>query len=1123
MGQTLTHRISRAGGYKFLFGMIAAFMLFPLLTQAQIVTGTITTTNVTCFGLCNGSATATGAGGWAPYTYNWSNGATTATITGLCPGTYTVTITDIDLGFTIISATITQPTQLGVTINVQQQQLCSFAPDGQASVTPYGGTPPYSYLWSTGAVTPLITGLSAGTYTVTVTDAKGCTAAASAVIIFQNEGIWVVDSSVNVTCFGLNNGFIHIGVMTGTPPYTFQWNNGANSQDLFNLAPGNYSVVVTDANGCTNLHTVTITQPPQLVVGMTMTNALCGLPGSATVTPSGGTPPYVLLWSTGSSNSTISVFPGNYSVTVTDANACTAVKQLTVGGSNTGLTVNVTMMNGAGCLPTGSATANATGGTGNYAYSWDNGATTQTVTNLSAGPHSVTVTDITTGCTGVGTTNIPSAAVLVVTATLNANATCLVGGSATVTVTGGTAPYTYLWDNGQTGATGNNLGAGPHSVTVKDASGCVGTALVVIGQSQGPSVSVTANNSATCTAGGSATATATNGVGPFTYLWDNGQTSATATNLSPGVHKVTVTDPAGCATVGMVTITQVGTPTAVISSSSGAACTTGGSATAGATGGTAPYTFKWSNGATTATVTNLGAGSYTVTITDAAGCTATATVSIAAALPPNVIITASSNAKCDQPGSATASATNGAAPYTFKWDNGETTATAVNLTAGVHTVTATDAAGCTGTASVTIGFAANGIKIGDFVWYDNDQDGHQDAPEPGAPNFTVMLIKPGPDGVFGNADDVVSQTTTTNSNGKYEFGCITPGTYVLMFSGLPGGYEFTQKDYVNNDCEDSDAKANGKTDPFTIQAGQANNFCLDAGITVICDNVLNAGIICCDQMICEGDAPALLVPVQPPSGGSGAIQYQWMQLVDLGPGPPNWVFISGATGASYQPGPLFETSFFMRCARRAGCVYFLESNIVTITVKAAGTPGCFSFITQINAFQQGPASVLVNWETLPEGDDYMYTVEHSMNETLWHSVGTVMGKHDNTQHNSYSMMHQTPENGLNYYRVKRSNATGTEIFSKSVTVDLKLQGEQALIIAPNPVMDKLYIKNVALYPSDVTIQLFSTQGKLLNTLLIKQGTLQQTEMTMTDLPQGIYIVRANFGEGNVKTLKITKF
>ena len=1126
MGQTSTHHILRGGGCKFLFGIIAAFVLLPLLAQAQPVSATITTTNVTCFGLCNGSATVTASGGWAPYVYLWSNGSTSPTINGLCPGNYTVTVTDIDLGFTIVSTTITQPTQLGATVNVQQNQLCSVAPDGQASVTPFGGTPPYSYLWSTGATTPLINGLLAGNYSVTVTDANGCTVVASATLVLQPEGLWLVDVTTDVTCFGFNNGTIHIGVMTGTPPYTFQFSNGVtgSNPDLTNLGPGTYSVTVTDANGCTAQHTATVTQPPQLVIGMSMTNALCGLPGSATVAPSGGTPPYSVQWSTGSSNFTIQGSAGNYSVTVTDANACTATKTLTIGGTNTGLTVTVAPGNNAGCLAGGTATATASGGTGNYAYAWDNGQTTQTATNLSAGPHQVTVTDITTGCSGVGTVTISSSGTPTVTILVTTNATCLVGGTATVSATGGTSPYTFALNNGViVGNLASNLTAGSYIVTVTDATGCTATATATVTQSQGPNVTVVANTSATCTAGGSATATATGGTGPYVFLFDNGQTTATATNLSPGVHTVTVTDAAGCSATGTVTITQVGTPTVIISASSGASCTTGGSVTVGVTGGTAPYTFLFSNGATTATVNNLSAGSYTVTVTDAAGCTATATLSIAAALLPNVVITASSNAKCDQPGSATATASGGTPPFTYRWDNGETTMTAVNLTAGVHTVTVTDAAGCTATASVNIGFAANGIRVGDFIFYDVDQNGFQSPLETGVPNVTVMLIRAGTDGIFGNADDVVVQTTTTNSNGKYEFACVTPGTYIIMFSSIPSGFQFTARNAVNNDCLDSDANALGKTDAFTVVAGQADNLCVDAGISTICIPLVNAGTICCDQMICEGMVPAALFGVLPPTGGSGAIQYQWMQFLALGPAPAEWVFIAGATGETYQPGALFETSFFQRCARRAGCVDYLESNIITITVKQAGTGGCPGFISSISALQQGPASVLVSWETLPENDDYMYTVEHSENQVVWNKLATVMGKHNTTQNNSYSTMDQTPVSGMNFYRIKRSNDNGVEAFSKAVSLELKLEGEQALVIAPNPVNDKLYIKNVAQYASDVTIKMFTTQGKLLQTKVIKQGTMMQDNIEMGDMPQGIYIVRVDFGDGTTKTLKITKF
>ncbi|HRI61044.1 MAG TPA: SdrD B-like domain-containing protein, partial [Saprospiraceae bacterium] len=576
-----------------------------------------------------------------------------------------------------------------------------------------------------------------------------------------------------------------------------------------------------------------------------------------------------------------------------------------------------------------------------------------------------------------------------------------------------------------------------------------------------------------------------------------------------------------CSASAMVTITQPSAPTLAITATTNAGCTTGGSATVAASGGTPPYTYKWSNGAMTATATNLAAGTYTATATDAAGCTATVTVNIAAAIPPNVVITASSNAKCDQPGSATASATGGTGAYTYKWDNNETTATATNLAAGPHSVTVTDAAGCTATASVTIGFINNGIKIGDYVWYDDDQNGVQHMLETGVSNITVVLLKAGADGSFGTPDDQTVQTTTTNAAGKYEFTCVTPGTYVIKFSGIPAGYEFTKKDAAN-DCFDSDAKSNGLTDPIIIVAGQTDNPCFDAGIHIFCDNVLNAGTICCDQTICEGETPMLIFNVLTPWGGTGTIQYQWLQLIQVGQSPPNWVGIPGANSATYQPGPLFETAHYMRCARRAGCTSFLESNVVTITVLPAGSPNCPDFTGDINVSLVGHNTVLVEWSTAqPETDQYMYTIHHSTNLIDWTPITIMMGQHDATKPNHYSFMHQTPVAGKNYYRVKRTNSGGLESLSPVRSIDLDVSLTASVSINPNPVYDVLIVKNVAPYDGDVTVQIVTTNGAVLHTLTIPAGTLHYEELPVQNLPSGLYMARIRFPDGEVRTLKIT--
>ena len=1109
-----------------------AFLL-PAFSQAQVIV-TLTGTNVSCNGANNGTATATPSGGWFPYTYLWSNGATTQTITNLAAGNYCVTVTDIDLAFGSGCITISESPTLGLDVYCSSQ-ICDNVPDGTASAVPNGGTPPYTYLWSNGAVTAGITGLAAGTYTATVTDANGCTATDFCEVGFWNEGIWLMTTDTDVICFGQNNGSAYVSTMSGSGSYSYDWSNDGpedpdnDGTDISNLAPGSYTVTVTDLiTGCFNFITVIITQPDQLVCTPSSIPANCGLNGTATITVTGGTLPYVYNWSNGQSGPSIAVPAGTYSVTVVDANGCSCTNNVTVINNSVALTVNVTATVAAGCTVGGSATATVSGGSGNFAYSWDNGQTTASATNLAAGLHSVSVVDITTGCQGVGSVTILVASPLVPSAVATAPATCLTGGTATASASGGIAPYTFKFDNGQTTANATGLLAGQHSVTITDASGCVAIALVTILQSQGPTVTVVVNAQATCTGGGTATASAVGGTGPYTYLWSasaGNQTTAVAANLPVGAHSVTVTDLSGCAAVGSATITQPGAPTAIIAGSSPSACGNNtGSATVAASGGTGAYTYKWNNpgGSTTATVSNLSPGTYTVTVTDAAGCTATAVVSIAASLQPNVVIVASSNANCSTPGSATASVSGGASPYIYLWSNNETTATAVNLAAGTYTVTITDANNCTATASVTIGSTNNGIKIGDYVFYDDDQNGFQHATlDLGVPNVTVMLLRPGPDGVFGTADDVTAGTTTTNGTGYYFFDCVTPGTYILMFTGKPAGYQWTKKDAVINDCKDSDVKSNGKTEAFTIAAGQPDDLCFDAGIHTICDNVTSAGAICCAQTICEGDTPAPLVGTLPPSGGSGQIFYQWLQFMQVGQSPPNWIAIPGATSDNYQPGPLFETSKFMRCARREGCP-FLESNIITVTVLPAGTPGCDGFNMNFTANQTNSTSVLVSWTTLPEATEYSYTVQHSTNMQVWSNVVTIMGKQDAVNANQYTYLHETPMNGRNFYRIRRLSSMGQQAFSEIRALEIAFAPAEGILIAPNPVVKTLRIVNAIQYDTDVTIDISATNGGVLHRIEIPAGTLYAEDLPVTDLPSGIYIARIRFGNGEVKTLKITK-
>lgn len=1036
-------------------------VLMPALLSAQIEVNTLRM-NVSCFGQCNGWIVASASGGTGPYTYQWSNGISNDTISGLCAGVYTVTVTDAGLSTATASATITQPfLPLSVSVTTTPQ-ICDIAPDGTALAAPEGGTPPYTYLWSNGMTSDSIFGLAEGVFTVTVTDINGCTATGQDTVFFWPEGLWLMIIPKPITCHGENDASVYVGVMTGTPPYSYQWNTGDSlTNELFNLGPGVYTVTVTDANGCSNTASATITEPPPLDVNILTTEAFCNQPGSATVVPSGGTPPYSVVWSDGTTNFTINALAGQVNVVVTDSSGCTFVAGATIPGKKDTLAVNSQILSNAGCNIGGSVSLSVGNGSGSYTFLWNtpNADTTVTVINIPAGTYTVTVTDKNTTCTGTTTLVVSSTPVPTVEASVTAQATCVSGATVKATISGGTPP--------------------------------------------------------------------------FVFLWSNDSTTATLNGAAPGIYTVQITDSTGCKTADTIQVLQPQLPGVTVSADQLANCAgDGGAATAIPSGGLPPYTFAWSGlPDTTVSITNKAAGTYAVTVSDANSCTASASVTIGQAPSPTANIISSINATCTVLGSATAGATNGTPPYTFNWGAAGTGATVNNLAGGTYTVTATDANGCTGTASVTITVTSDGATLGDFVWFDDDQDGFQHPLELGAPDFKVELIQAGPDNLFGTTDDVVVDSTLTDSTGKYQFACAPPGTYVIKYSsiiinatsgGSTGGYQFTKKDAVNNDCKDSDAKANGQTDPFTILPGQASNLCMDAGVHVICVNVTNAGLICCNQTICEGETPALLYEVQPPTGGSGAIQFVWMQLIQMGPGLPVWAAIPGATQATYQPGPLFATTSFMRCARREGCTTFLESNIVTVNVLPAGSSGCDPFAGNFTANAMGRASVMLEWTTEPEMMPYEYTVERSADQNQWTALGKMMGYQDAYAPNHYETMDYTPLYGMNYYRIRRLSPNGVESVSEVRQVEMNATMGESLAVYPNPVTEVLNIRNLMTYDTDARVELFSANGAWLHTMDIPAGTQQSFELPFGHFPAGIYLVRLRVGTDSPVTAKISK-
>ena len=460
----------------------AATVTEPVL----LIAASIVDSNATCNGAADGGTSASATGGTAPYTYVWSNSATTASITGIVAGTYSVTITDANGCSSTSQVTVVEPAVLQATSIVDSNITCNGLANGGATASATGGTSPYSYSWNNSATTASITGVGAGTYSVTITDANGCSSASMVTMV--EPAILVAASIVdsNATCNGFANGGATASATGGTAPYTFAWDNSATTSSITGVVAGTYTVTITDANGCTSTSSATITEPTLLVATSVVdSNTTCNgfANGGASASATGGTAPYTYLWNNSATTASITgVVAGTYSVTIMDANGCTAISStaITEPVSLVALTVVDSSVSCNG-ISDGGATASATGGTTPYSYAWNNAATTASITGLTAGTYSVSVSDA-NGCSNVATVTISEPNILLGNSDVDSNATCdgLPNGGASAIPTGGTSPYAYLWSTSATTSSITGLSAGSYAVTVTDANGCTSIESVII-------------------------------------------------------------------------------------------------------------------------------------------------------------------------------------------------------------------------------------------------------------------------------------------------------------------------------------------------------------------------------------------------------------------------------------------------------------------------------------------------------------------------------------------------------------------------------------------------------------------------------------------------------------------
>lgn len=698
------------------------------LVNPPAMASSITATNVTCFGLCNGTAIATSTNGIGVVSYFWTgtpSPVTSQTLTGACAGSYTVLATDQNSCTASAQIVITEPSQVTANISSTGSVTCNGGNNGFAAVTVAGGTGGYTYNWSPGGITAATANtLTAGVYVVTVTDANLCSATATTTII-QPTPLATTLTTTNVKCNGGSDGTANIAYLGGAGTTTFLWGPGLQSGNpVNNLLAGPQTVTITSNGACPTILTFTLTEPTLLTAVVSATNSNCGQAnGKVCAVVAGGTGALTPLWSNGINTlCNNSVVAGAYTFSVTDANGCVALASGLINDI-AGPVVSITSQTNVNCFGgnNGAATTTITGGVLPYTYLWSGSPTFTTqdvLTGFNVGIKNITVTDA-AGCIGTASVQITEPTQLVSAIGSFTNVSCFgqSNGGATVITNGGTGVYSYLWSpSAQTNSVLTNVSASSPTCVVTDANGCTSTSSLVITQPQALVMAASSFSNISCFGGsnGQISTTVQGGTGGYTYVWLPSGSAPTISGLLAGGYSVTVTDANACSINANFNIIEPSVLTSTFSSLPATCGLANGSATVSLGGGTPSYSLVWSiPGTPTGSVaTNMAPGNWSVLGTDAHGCTITQTVNVA-----NPPVSAITGFNVTPPscfglsnGDITINYTAGSGPYTINWSNpiSQTITTAAltqsvtGVASGVYTATLTDVNGCTTSQPVNV-------------------------------------------------------------------------------------------------------------------------------------------------------------------------------------------------------------------------------------------------------------------------------------------------------------------------------------------------------------------------------------------------------------------------------------
>jgi len=497
-----------------------------------------------CYSSSDGIINISVSGGTPPYSHIWSNGNSGAAITTFA-GIYTDTITDVNSCQIIVTDTILQPSEITLSSQINNVS-CNGGTDASISVNVVGGTPSYSYFWNGNLGSNTIFSLSQGLYYLSVSDGNNCNILDTFTV---SEPIDALQSSFitqNVSCYSYSDGEVDLSVSGGTSPYSFLWSNSDTTEDVTSLSEGNYSVIVTDGNNCSETFFSEIYSPDSLTISLSTIDISCfgDNDGRANVNVSGGNPPYTYLWGNGSVLSQTSQLSSqSHSIFITDSTNCVSIKNFIINEPSL-LVVNIDTED-ISCFDNddGQADVMVSGGVSPYSYLWTHGDTIQNLQNLSDGVYTINVTD-SNNCTslGIGIVNEPSA--------LNASKSVvdiscfgLEDGSINIQISGGTPPFNFLWNNGNDSEDLLFVPVGFYTVEITDFNNCN----LIISDSISQPYAIYINEIITSEScwgeeDGVIDVTVNGGEGPYLFDWSNGENTEDIYSLASNIYFLSVMD-----------------------------------------------------------------------------------------------------------------------------------------------------------------------------------------------------------------------------------------------------------------------------------------------------------------------------------------------------------------------------------------------------------------------------------------------------------------------------------------------------------------------------------------------------------------------------------------------------